>query len=227
MTYLVIAAHPDDEVLGCGGTLARLGDEGFSTAILVLGEGHTSRFPNRAESDTETVSRLATVSADVGAFLGASEIRHVGLPDNRFDEVALLDVVKEIEKVIREIQPVEIFTQHGGDLNIDHAVTFRATMTATRPMLGSHLRAVHAYEVASSTEWSFQRFAPTFRANYFVDITATLGRKLRAMEMYTSEKREFPHPRSGKALEASAQRWGSVVGLEAAEAFETIWKIRR
>ena len=225
MSILVIAAHPDDEVLGCGGTMARLAGNNEAVAVLILGEGHTSRFDRRSDAEPTALSDLSKLSQKVGAYLGAAEVRHVGLPDNRFDEVALLDVVKVVEQTIREIEPQEIFTQHGGDLNIDHSVTFRATITATRPMAGSRLRALHTYEVASSTEWAFQRFAPTFRANYFIDITTTLELKLEAMEMYESEKRDFPHPRSRGVLEAIARRWGSVVGIEAAEAFETIWRI--
>jgi LmbE family N-acetylglucosaminyl deacetylase len=127
--------------------------------------------------------------------------------------------------VIRRTRPKEIFTQHGGDLNIDHSITFRATLIAARPMVGQSVRGVYAYEVPSSTEWAFMKFEPRFSPDLFVDISTTLAAKVQAMEAYESERRDFPHPRSPAALEAIARRWGSVVGVEAAEAFETIWKV--
>ena len=108
---------------------------------------------------------------------------------------------------------------------LDHTLTFRATMTATRPMEGGCVRALYAYEVPSSTEWAFGKFYPRFDPNHFVDITSTLDRKIRAMAMYETEGRAFPHPRSPEALEAIARKWGSTVGLGAAEAFQQIWKL--
>ncbi len=223
---LVIAAHPDDEVLGCGGTIARLAAAGHDVYISILGEGITSRYTERSEADKKLIEALHERSREVGRILGAREVFLHSLPDNRFDTVAILDVVKIIEQHVRELQPAVVYTQHGGDLNIDHVVTYRATMTATRPMQGVPVKAVYAYEVASSTEWAFQRFSPPFHAGLFVDIGATLERKITAMEHYESEARPFPHPRSPDALRAIARRWGSVVGVEAAEAFEVIREIR-
>lgn len=222
---LVIAAHPDDEVLGCGGMVARSTLEGRPVHIAILGEGLTSRQPKREQTNSRRIDALARIANDVGAFLGAAAVHQIGFPDNRFDEVPLLDVVKTIETLIEEIRPSEIFTQHGGDLNIDHAVTFRATMTAARPVSGSPVGALYAYEVASSSEWAFSKFEPRFDPNYFVDITSTLDRKIRAMAMYETESRAFPHPRSPEALSAIARRWGSTVGFNAAEAFQQIWKL--
>jgi len=158
--------------------------------------------------------------------LGAKEVRLLWFPDNRLDTVPLLDVVHKLEEIIEEVKPEVVYTQHGGDLNIDHSVTFRATLTATRPLEGSSITCVYAYEVGSSTEWSFQRFSPVFRPTSFVDISRTLEKKLQAMEMYKSEARDFPHPRSQAAISAKAQVWGSTVGVHAAEAFELIRCIR-
>jgi LmbE family N-acetylglucosaminyl deacetylase len=222
---LVIAAHPDDEVLGCGGTIARSAVEGHPVHIAILGEGLTSRQPNRDDSDPKGVEALAQNANDVGAFLGAAAVHQFRYPDNRFDQVPLLDVVKTIEAVIEETCPSKVFTQHGGDLNIDHAVTFRATLTATRPVAGFPIRALYAYEVLSSSEWAFSKFEPRFEPNHFVDISSTLDRKIQAMEMYGTESRVFPHPRSPEALTATARRWGSTVGVDAAEAFQQIWKL--
>jgi LmbE family N-acetylglucosaminyl deacetylase len=148
------------------------------------------------------------------------------LPDNRFDTLPMLEVVKLIEELVERLKPETVYTQHGGDLNVDHVVTFRATLTATRPVLGCPVKAVYAYEVASSSEWAFQQFSPTFQPSMFVDISQTLELKIRAMQTYESEARAFPHPRSPEALRAAAHRWGTVVGLPAAEAFHLIRKIR-
>jgi LmbE family N-acetylglucosaminyl deacetylase len=226
MTNLVIAAHPDDEVLGCGGTIARLAREGHAVHIAILGEGITSRFARRGQADKKLLKQLHDRSHRVANFLGAKDLFMGDLPDNRFDTVPLLDVVKMIERLVEKIRPEAIYTQHGGDLNIDHAVTFRATLTATRPVHGCPVKALYSYEVASSTEWGFQRFEPAFSPSLFINIESTLEGKIRAMQMYESEARVFPHPRSAESLSAMAAKWGATVGLKAAEAFEVIRDIR-
>lgn len=219
---LVIAAHPDDEVLGCGGTMARLAKETHDVFIAILGEGITSRYAQREQADPEKIKELHGRSRRVAELVGAKDLFMYSLPDNRFDTVPMLDVVKIIEELVGKLKPQVVYTQHGGDLNVDHAVTCRATMTATRPGDGSAVKTVYAYEVASSTEWAFQKFSPVFHPNVFVDIGATLETKIQAMQAYESEARPFPHPRSPEAIRAIAQRWGSVVGVHAAEAFELI-----
>ncbi|MEK7218732.1 MAG: PIG-L family deacetylase [Patescibacteria group bacterium] len=223
---LVIAAHPDDEVLGCGGTIARLAGEGQDVHILILGEGATSRYAQRTEAPAADLRRLREQAHKAAALLGAKGVTVHGLPDNRFDTVPLLDIVKAIETHVNRLQPETMFVQHGGDLNIDHALTFRAALTAARPMAGAPVKRVYAYEVPSSTEWSFGQFAPAFRPNTFVDIGATFRRKQEAMALYEEEARAFPHPRSPEALEAHARYWGSAAGLEAAEAFQLIRETR-
>jgi LmbE family N-acetylglucosaminyl deacetylase len=226
MTTLVIAAHPDDEVLGCGGTIARLAQKGEIVYIAILGEGITSRYAQREQADPALLAVLHERSRQAAAILGAHDIFLYGLPDNRFDTVAMLDVVKIIEELVGRLQPDTVYTQHGGDMNIDHVITYRATLTATRPMAGFPVKTLYAYEVASSTEWAFQQFSPVFHANTFMDISATLETKIAAMQVYESEARSFPHPRSPEALRAQARRWGSVAGLETAEAFELVRDIR-
>ncbi len=218
---MIIASHPDDEVLGCGGTIAKLAAEGKQVEILVLGEGAASR----DGSDSTAVEQLQNDARKAAKVLGAANVRFASLPDNRFDTVPLLDIIKQIEGVIAEVKPNVVFTQHGGDLNVDHQITFRAVMTAVRPMAGQGIRALYAYEVASSTEWAFQRFDPVFRPNYFVDIDGFLEQKILAMEAYGGEIRPAPHPRSPEVLQAMAIARGASVGLKAAEAFETIWQI--
>lgn len=226
MNVLVVAAHPDDEVLGCGGTIARLSDEGHDVFVAILGEGVTSRFQRREEAGRGLLDALHADARQAGEILGAREVFLHDLPDNRFDTVPMLGVVKIVEQLVEQLAPEVVYTQHGGDLNVDHGVVFRATLTATRPVSGQPVRELYAYEVASSSEWSFQRFAPVFRPTAFVDVSATLERKVKAMQAYESEARAFPHPRSPEALRAAARRWGSVVGVEAAEAFEAVRVIR-
>ena len=222
MRVLVIAAHPDDEVLGCGGTIARLAQEGQDVYIAILGEGLTSRYQQREQADQALVEALRARSRQVAEMLGARDVFLYNLPDNRFDTVPLLDVIKIIEELAERLQPQVIYTHHGGDLNVDHVIVHRAVLTATRPVAGCPVKEMYAFEVPSSTEWAFGQFQPAFRPNVFVDISATLETKVRAMALYESEARPFPHPRSPQALRAIAQRWGSAVGVEAAEAFELV-----
>ncbi|MGE0432703.1 MAG: PIG-L deacetylase family protein [Planctomycetota bacterium] len=229
MNVLVVAAHPDDEVLGCGGTMARHARAGDRVTVLILGEGATSRHATREATDATVLQNLADDARRANGLLGvdpASGVRFGGLPDNRFDTLALLDVVKLVESTIADAQPAIVYTQHGGDLNIDHVVTFRAVLTATRPMAGSSVREVLAYEVASSSEWAFNQFAPAFRPSVFIDISDHLEQKVSAMAAYTSEARPWPHPRSPEALTAIARRHGSTVGVHAAEAFQPVRIIR-
>ena len=219
MNVLVVAAHPDDEVLGCGGTIARLASEGATVSILILAEGLTSRADFDPKRDAAALSVHHERAVRAGRLLGAKEVNVGGLPDNKMDTVPLLSVVQTIEREIARVRPEIVFTQHGGDLNVDHVVTFRATMTATRPMAGCPVKRLYAYEVGSSTEWAFQQFEPRFVPQVFFDIAPHLEAKIAAMQIYESEAWAFPHPRSPEALRANAQRWGSVTGLAAAEAF--------
>ncbi len=222
---LVVAAHPDDEVLGCGGTIAKLSAI-TPVHIVILGEGVSSRYDARQDADQASLEKLKGDANAVASMLGAESLTLEGLPDNRFDELPLLDVVKRIERLVRSLRPSVVYTHHPGDLNIDHLVTFRAVMTATRPTAGCTVRDVYTFEVSSSTEWAFQQFEPVFRANVFVDIAATLDTKVAAMARYESEARVFPHPRSEQALRAVAHRWGAVTDLRAAEAFHLVRSIR-
>lgn len=225
-SILVIAAHPDDEVLGCGGTMARLAAEGASVSILILANGLTSRADYDPVRDAAALKLHHERAHRAGRLVGAKEVTLGGFPDQRMDTVPLLEITQAIEREIARVRPDTIFTQHGGDLNMDHVITFRATLTATRPMAGGPVKRVYAYEVGSSTEWSFQQFEPRFQPQVFFDIAAQLETKLAAMQVYASETRAFPHPRSPEAIRATALRWGSVAGLGAAEAFQLVREIR-
>jgi len=223
---LIVAAHPDDEVLGCGATAARLAQAGDHVYIAIIGEGVTSRHAQRDQAAPEQLSRLHEQAQAAARLMGAKDVTFYNLPDNRLDTVPLLDIVKLLEGLVEKLKPEVIYTHHSGDLNIDHGLVYRAVLTATRPMAGQPVREIYTFEVPSSTEWAFQRLGPTFRPNVFVDVTGTLENKIAAMSCYESESRQFPHPRSPGALRAIAARWGSVSGCPAAEAFELVRSVR-
>lgn len=221
---LVIAAHPDDEVLGCGGTVCRLTQQGCDLFIAILGEGITSRFTSISHATKQMLNRLHTESHKVADKLGATDLIMLGLPDNRFDTEPLLDIVKRIEELVKRVRPSVVFTHHGGDLNIDHAITFRAVLTVVRPLPECPVKELYAFEIPSSTEWAFVQTGHIFKPDFFVDIGTTLKDKIAALRLYSSEIKEFPHPRSERIVQAMAERRGSTIGVKAAEAFETVFR---
>lgn len=226
MKVLVIAAHPDDEVLGCGATAARLVQEKHEIHFAILGEGITSRHGQRSDAGAGELEGLHEHARAAAALLGVQSLVLHKLPDNRLDTLPLLEVVKVVAELVDRIKPEVIYTHHPGDLNVDHGVIHRAVVTATRPMAGQPVREIYAFEVPSSTDWAFGGLQPAFRPNVFVDVTATLEAKIAAMACYKTETRQFPHPRSPEALRAAAMRWGSIAGCQAAEAFELVRSLR-
>lgn len=222
---LVVAAHPDDEVLGCAGTLSRLSKEGNNVYIAILGEGITSRSDIEQKQIVKELKLIRTQAMRAGKLTGAKKVFCLDFPDNRFDCIALLEIVQTIEMLIRKLKPQIIFTHHVGDLNIDHRITHQAVLTATRPTSAMSVKEIYSFEVPSSTEWNFAPNKNQFSPNVFYDISKTISLKLRAMRLYKSEIRKFPHPRSEEALVAIAKKWGSTAGLKAAEAFELIRKV--
>jgi LmbE family N-acetylglucosaminyl deacetylase len=218
---LAVVAHPDDEVLGAGGTLARHRQRGDQVRVVFLADGVSSR-----GSDTQAAERRIAAARKANSVLGAGEPGFLGLPDNKLDTLPLLDIVKALEAVIAEINPDTIYTHHAGDLNIDHVICHRAVMTACRPLPGTRVDRILAMEVASSTEWA-PHSASVFNPTCFVDISATMDLKRRALEAYGEEMRDFPHARSYQALEAVAHCRGASVGLAAAEAFMVLREIVR
>ncbi len=226
MNVLVVAAHPDDEVLGCGATIARHAERGDAVRVLILGEGITSRHDRRVDADPAELAALHNAAARAAEVLGAKDLELVDLPDNRFDTVPLLDVVKIVERSVASWGAETVYTHHAGDLNVDHAVTARAVVTATRPVPGATVQCVRSFEVPSSTEWAFGMFG-SFVPDTFVDVAGTLDRKIAALREYDGELRAFPHPRSGDNLEIVGRRWGATVGIDAAEAFCTVRNVVR
>jgi LmbE family N-acetylglucosaminyl deacetylase len=224
---LTVAAHPDDEILGCGGAMAAHASRGDAVSILILGEGLTSRASSRAEADLAGLPELARDARAAAAAIGVADLTLLDFPDNRFDSVDLLDVIKAVEAIKARVSPDVVYVHHWGDLNIDHRVTFDAVMTAFRPLPGQPAVAIYAFEVPSSTGWGAPSPAAAFVPTHFVDIGTLVEKKIEAMESYGSERRGWPHPRSPQALRAHAQYRGSQVGVEAAEAFVTIRTVTR
>jgi LmbE family N-acetylglucosaminyl deacetylase len=217
---LVVAAHPDDEVLGCGGTIARHAEAGDAVQVLIVAEGATSRQEQRDRKEAaEQLSSLAQAAQKAGAILGAMGVELLDLPDNRLDSLDRLDLIKRIEERIAWHQPQVVYVHHAGDVNIDHRRLHEAVITACRPTPGQPVRRLLSFEVASSTEWQPPGSAPAFQPNWFVDITAQWSLKCQALEAYADEMRPWPHARSISALEHLARWRGAQVGVEAAEAF--------
>lgn len=215
---LVVAAHPDDEVLGCGGTIARLADHGAEIQVAFLADGVGARSADIAPSHGDLVRRreAATRACEI---LGARPPSFDDLPDNRLDIVPLLDVVKRVEALLEMHRPDTVLTHHRGDVNIDHRIVHDAVVTACRPQPRHSVRRLAFFEVASSTEWQPPGSAPAFLPNLFVDISYTLERKMAALGAYAEEMRDWPHPRSLVAVEYLARWRGASVGVDAAEAF--------
>lgn len=219
MRVLVVAAHPDDEVLGCGGTVARHGAAGDRVDTLIVAEGATSRSDaNDSDGFAAEVVTLQQCARIAAGILGAAPPRFGALPDNRLDGLELLDVIKRIESVIADVVPDLVYTHHSGDLNVDHRIVHQAVVTACRPLPRSPVTAIFTFETVSSTEWAGD-IGPLFRPQRFVDISASLPKKIAALRAYASEMRPFPHARSLAAVEALAQLRGSQAGFTAAEAF--------
>lgn len=226
MNILVIAAHPDDEILGVGGTVAKHAANGDHVFAMILGEGQTSRFDKREDAGTTIIEKLHGNTIKAAEVIGFREVFFENFADNRFDSVDLLDVVKVIEKRVNQLQPEIIYTHHKGDLNVDHLVTYRAVLTATRPMQDCPVKEIYTFETLSSTEWNFTYGDDSFAPNVFIDVEPYFNQKLESMRQYETELCEFPHPRSLKALTVTAQKWGSVVGRNYVEAFEVVRVIR-
>lgn len=218
---LVIAAHPDDEILGAGATMKRLTDQGATVQTIILGEGKTSRDDQRdREARSTEISVLRDEVQRANKLVGVSDVHVYDFPDNRFDSFPLLDVVKVIERHIEEFQPTAVFTHFAENMNVDHTVTNRAVLTATRPLPGSTVQLVAAFEVLSSTGWYYPHgFAP----NMFVVVDEEqLQAKVDAMAAYQSELREYPHARSLEAIRDLARYRGASGGAPFVEAFSLL-----
>ena len=222
---LIVAAHPDDEILGCAGTIAKLTKNGCVAHTLILGEGMTSRDEKRNRSMRESgIGKLKEQAMEANKIMGVKDVFMYDFPDNRFDSIALIDIVKVIEKIKKELKPDTIFTHYENDLNIDHRITYNAVITATRPLSHETVRGIYSFEVLSSTEWNYpHQFCP----NAFFDVKDTLNNKIAAIKKYKSELKAFPHPRSTDGIRLRAEYWGMQIGLKYAEPFKIVRQIRK
>lgn len=221
---LIVAAHPDDEVLGCFGTVSKLIKEGYEAYTLILGEGKTSRLDTRKiEENKEQLEILNDEIKKANDIIGIKKCFVYDFPDNRFDSVDLLDIIKVISKIKEEIKPDIIFTHYENDLNIDHKITYQAVITATRPIENESVKEIYSFEILSSTEW---QYPISFNPDVFFDIQDTIELKLNAMQCYKSELCLYPHPRSVEGIELNAKYNGMRVGKNYVEAFKSVRVIK-
>lgn len=217
---LVVCAHPGDEILGCGATLALHVRRGDQVRVLVMGDGWTSRVKTVEKAkDVVDLDVIEEQSRSALKVIGVEQVEYLRLPDNRFDTLPLLDLVKAIEKVKRQFSPDILYTNSPFDLSVDQQRSSRAVVTAFRPQPNDNRTDLFCFEVPSSTEWNTLKGAGVFAPNYFVDVSATLALKISAFQHLSFEVRPWPHPRSIDAITHQAKNRGASVGLEASEAF--------
>ena len=211
---LVIAAHPDDEVLGMGGTIAMHAVvRQDAVRIVCVTDGSSTQYPGDAEKRAQKEEEARAAAAE----LGVTNYVHLDLPDMRLDTLPHVDVNRVVEDQISDFEPTIVYTVHP-DVNRDHRALFDSVAVATRPVPGQSVRRVLTYAPTSSTEWTpsaLNWFVP----NWFVDVTETLGRKIASFAHYQTEARDYPHPRSERAVRAAAEFYGASCGCEAAEPF--------
>jgi len=229
VNVLVVAAHPDDEVLGMGGTILKHSINGDKVHVVYLTKGIASRTKysdlkkdsSRNKKLEKEIENLRKNALKASKILKVKDVKFFDFPDNEMDSVPLLKVVKVVEKEIKRIKPNTIYTNFYDDLNVDHQTVFKATLTACRPV-PNNIKNLICFEVPSSTEWQHPF---NFKPNYFVNIYQYLNTKIKAIKMFKGEIAKFPHPRSPEGLRMIAGRWGTVSGNRAAEAFVIVRKI--
>jgi LmbE family N-acetylglucosaminyl deacetylase len=236
LNILVIIAHPDDEVLGMGGTILKHAKNGDRVTVAYLTTGITSRRsinyktnskyePTKKQEDDmqKQIKELRSDAKRACKFLKVKKTMFFDYPDNELDTIPLLRIIKTVEKLVKETKPERIYTSHFGDLNIDHRIVYESVLTAVRPTELT-VKEILCFELLSSTEWSFSY---EFKPNYFIDIKNELENKIKAMKLYKNEIRKYPHPRSVESIKHTACKWGTVSGFFAAEAFQLIRKFEK
>lgn len=216
MSTLIVATHPDDDVLGCGGVIARRSREGIDVHVVIVTRGIPDLF---------SVSQIEATRSELSkahALLGVSTARYLDFPAPRLDVTPNHQIADALRDCIEDVKPYEVFIPHHGDVHLDHQRTFQASLVAARPVGTAAPRKLMTYEVLSETEWSAPVGLQSFNPNTFVDISNTLQCKLEAMALIKSQLKSFPHPRSLPAIQALAEYRGATVGFAAAEAFTVI-----
>ena len=219
---LIVVAHPDDEVLGCGGTIAKLVDQNCRVKVIFLSDGESSRLNKKSLKKNNYRRNCAIKAMKV---LGVKDYIFDDFPDNEFDKISLLTITKKIESEVKRFNPDTIFTHYNGDLNIDHQITSKAVLTACRPKIKNNVKLILFFEILSSTEWNVVSKKNLFNPNWYEDITKYIKIKIRAIKCYKSELRKSPHSRSIETLKALSIVRGSSSGVQNAEAFQLGRKI--
>ncbi len=220
MKLLVIAPHPDDEVLGVGGTIARFASDGAEVCVVVMTKGCPPDYPE----DDYKLARQEAHAAH--AVLGVKETVFLDFPAARLDTIPHRDINAQLCQICRKVQPDKLFVPFVGDIHMDHQLVFLSSLVAARPNNPLAPKEIYAYETLSETNWNAPYLAPNFVPNVFIDISAHLETKLQAMQMYASQVQPFPSERSEEALRALATLRGATVGRYAAEAFCLIRQIQ-
>lgn len=221
---LVIAAHPDDEVLGCGATLSKLSKKNCNIRVIFLSDGETSRVNSKKKANKigKEIKQRQTQAKQAAKILGIKSIKFFKFPDNKLDKIEQIKINKIIEKEIELFKPNIIFTHSNHDLNVDHIAVHNSTITACRPYKFKFIESIYAFEIASSTESNFKINKNKFSPNVFVDIRKEIKVKIKALSFYKKEIMQWPHPRSLKAVKILSNYRGFQSGFENAEAFHLV-----
>ena len=221
---LVIVAHPDDEVLGMGGTIAKLAKNGCVVDVMIVTDGSSSQYRD-SDHLAEIIEAKKKETSNCADILGVRDIYYGELPDMKLDTIPHISINQAIEEVIEKVQPDTVFTHFWGDVNSDHQNVYKSTLVTVRPLMGQVVKELYCYRVPSSTEWTPNKADTMFMPNYFVDIEQYAEQKYKAFACYTTELRDYPHPRSVQYLREIDKAAGLRVGLMAAEEFVLLRKV--
>jgi LmbE family N-acetylglucosaminyl deacetylase len=220
---LLICAHPDDDILGCGGLMAKYAEKGTDFRVVFIAEGSSCRYP-KGEIQTDEVQAVIQQRNEAGRtalnVLGVDDVVFHNLPCGRLDQVPIIEINKIIESEIRSFKPDTLFTHSENDANNDHGIVHKSTIMATRPNAINFVEKVYSYEILSSSEW---KFTNNFKPNYFEELTEEqVELKWQALKQYETEIKEFPFPRSSEGIYTLAKFRGMQAGIAYAEAFSLI-----
>lgn len=224
MRILVIAAHPDDEIYGMGGTIAKLSFQGHEVHVLIVTDGCTAQYAGRPDLP-KIIGRKHTEALEANQLLGVKQVHFGAFPDMRLDTVPHVEVNRLIEETVDTVAPEAVYTHFYGDVNLDHQMVYRSTLVAVRPVPGQSVRELYCYRVPSSTEWSPQLGHTAFLPNVMVEIGDFEDVKEQALLAYQTETRVYPHPRSPRYVWETDRTRGLEWGLGPAEAFLQLRKI--
>lgn len=210
---LIIAAHPDDEILGCGGSIAKLKKNNEINTIFM-----TNGVSARGKHKNKEIIERKNSCLKLFKYLSLPNPTFFNFPDNQMDKIPLLKIIKKVEKKIRLIKPETILTHYSNCLNIDHKITFEAVITACRPINKLSVKKILSFEIPSSTDWALYD-GKKFQPNYFIDISKHINEKIKLIKFYKNELRVYPHSRSLKSIKSLASIRGVSCGVKFAEGF--------